>query len=49
MVVALQKQLSREESLPPDAAISELVSELEQIRSEVERLLDESDDRKVAN
>jgi two-component system sensor histidine kinase BarA len=49
MVVALQKQLSREESLPPDAAISELVSELDQIRSEVERLLDESDDRKVAN
>ena len=40
-VVELQKRLSRDESLPPDTEVAELVAELGAIKLEVERLLSE--------
>ena len=40
-VVELQKRLSREESLPPNDAIAEIIEELSEINQEVERLLTE--------
>ena len=41
-VLALQKKLSRDESLPPDSAVEALIAELDAIKSEVERLLGET-------